>query len=200
MDDKRFSLAQLWALFLRIFGAVPQKVQAAAIDNFERSVRALTQEIDKRQKYNVAIRAELQNLYDERAEVATRSELATRTLATCAEIEARNAELAAQLNAIGAVLVTEFRDRCAPGEDVHDAAIRVLRDLFRERADFEALAGQIAGFERDEKGRLIFCFECGKPLNETDARTRAYRHDFVCAQCGGFDIDDSADNPSNRNE
>lgn len=138
MDDKRFSLARLRVLFLRIFGAVPRNAQAAAIDNFERTVRALTQEIDKRQKYNVAIRAELQTLYDERAEVATRSELATRALAASAAIEARNVELAAQLSAIGAVLVTEFRDRCAPGEDVHDAAIRILRDLFRERADFEA--------------------------------------------------------------
>ena len=118
------------------FGYIPH---AELTDERAHSLN-LAEEIARRTKYQQALRNELETFYRTRAEAADTLARGMAALQAAASIEARNAELTSQLETIANVIAVEFRDRAVHGEAVHIATIRIMRDLFRERADFEALS------------------------------------------------------------
>lgn len=140
MDDRRFSLTRLWALFLRLFGAVPRSTIAQALENGERVTAALAHDLKRSKDFAAHVRGQLQEYYDREEVVKADKERAEAMFKAAASVEAQNVALTGQLQAIADVIASDFSDRAIHGEDVHDAAIRIMRDLFRERADFEAVA------------------------------------------------------------
>lgn len=165
-------LYRLRLALLKALRGTPEENAAKALQDVTADACKLQSEVDRRQRYNVAIRAELQTLYDNAEAVKAQAVAAETALKTSAAIEAQNAELSAQLQAIGAVLVSDFRDRCIDDEPVHAAVTRIARDLFRERADFEALARPVPPIAStcEHKRRQIAtqiattCIDCGADL------------------------------------